>query len=238
MPAVHFSAEKFWNARTDRYNYNAWIEVLRQYDARSGSVPQKQVTYPLDSVANLNLERVNVFKIEKWDIPFFSSIPHGEWSSSGIHFALPAKNAPKHCVAAAGIDHITGELPGKVTKAINQKAATLVFLHTALTGKKTNPGSPIGVGYEVRYTDGSVAAIPLQLDENICAFSPPVKRLRSDNSKLWAAYLGNSSGEYPAALYAFEWDNPQKEKTIESISLISTSGAKSTVLWFALSAYL
>lgn len=109
---------------------------------------------------------------------------------------------------------------------VNTKAKSLVFLHIADKGPHSKP---IG-RYVVHYDDGTTANVPIVYAQNI----GPWLYQKGHTSGFYGgfyghgylsesrlAYVGATSSGERVALHSYEWVNPNPEKTIQSIDMMT-----------------
>ena len=83
-----------------------------------------------------------------------------------------------------------------------------------LIGRSIYCGIPAGE-FLVKYTDGSVAEIPMRLHKNY-DFIDQNPVLRASHECRYALLLPAGEGKY-FTLHQYEWINPHPEKTVESL---------------------
>ncbi|MBT3381402.1 MAG: family 20 glycosylhydrolase, partial [Lentisphaerae bacterium] len=123
-----------------------------------------------------------------------------------------------------------------VPLALRERAASLVFLHTALFPKETaarkaylkdflapNEGVPI-VTVRVTYSDGQTAEIPIRVGMEVGSWLPQ----RTGEYLVRCPYLvrvqtpqakAQESGKADAVLYTYEWPNPRPGTRIDQIAI-------------------
>jgi hypothetical protein len=121
---------------------------------------------------------------------------------------VPALTGPKFLAVKR---EVTG-LP------INQRIASLHLFHG---GHYSEHDSLIG-HYRVRYTDGSVEAIPVIVQTTIGDFTRPTWR----QPKYVVVYQGKDAKGKSYRLCRYDWINPRPEKTVAAIDVVNAATTK------------
>ena len=100
-------------------------------------------------------------------------------------------------------------------KAINKKARSIYFLHTAAWAKKGDPGAV----YTVLYEDGSKAEIPIRAGIEINDWWDP-----KDGKNCRVAWVGPSLTSSRVGVHLYPWPNPHPERNISAIRFASGDG--------------
>ncbi len=164
------------------------------------------------------------------------NLPTGKTWIGDTPFELvdPTKNAGKSCVMLA--DEATpGELyPESVWEIpIGQKAKALRFLHTCSVPKKRvralydrNHERPTRVGwYTITYADDSEVKVELTYEGNITDWNSQKGPVQAVD--LWQ---GRTQAGSLATLAVWEWQNPNPDLEVASVSITSSVGAVKPVL--------
>ena len=156
---------------------------------------------------------------ERSDLSF---LPEGTVTLFGTPYRIG-----KRCVVVGKEDRENGVL-SRQTIVMNGKAESIIFLH-ALQVVMPSIWSRVCGSYVVKYSDGSSASATIN-SQNICHWLPKEPRMnpwgegggRYDYGYTWRsvnAWEGCTKNGEPAGLQAFEWRNPNPDKTIASIEM-------------------
>jgi beta-galactosidase len=106
-----------------------------------------------------------------------------------------------------------------VSIAVGAKADALFFLHTFHQTRSWRPGRqpepPIVFEYLVRYADGSEQVVPVRLKRGVEHYIQDEHRALPNAAVAWQA----DSGDQKAGVYQYQWNNPNPDRTIESVTL-------------------
>ncbi len=143
----------------------------------------------------------------------YRQMPSGKQTAAGITFDLidPAANHGNGCIMLKGTQF--HQVPAAVNGIrIGAKAKALYFLHTAAFVTANTPFAR----YRILYSDGTGDEIPLIPGRNIADWW---SKLLPENA--YPAFPVANPVTKQVSFYAFEWNNPAPEKTIESLDFIS-----------------
>jgi len=142
-------------------------------------------------------------------------LPAGKQKMRGVPFHVidAAGNRGRSCIVLRGKGNATFPLSAEGI-AVEKKAASLFFLHTA----SGSGGNEDRCGrYVVHYADGSREDIDLELERNVGSWWYPGNLVEAEVA--WKA-AGGKAGS--VGLYLMEWKNPHPEKKIGSLDIVST----------------
>lgn len=128
----------------------------------------------------------------------------------------PTKNNAKSAVMLYSLHKdffpkLVGPIP------VGDKAESLVFLHSAAWGRKEGV---VAARYHVEYDDSSSVDIPITVGQQIADFWD-LKDPSDPNAALLLKVKSERSLFGLVGIYGYRWINPQPEKTITSLTLIS-----------------
>ena len=109
---------------------------------------------------------------------------------------------------------------------IARKSVTLNFLHSFNSKLKEDQIPPDAVfNYVVHYDDGTSVAIPIHYNQAVAGYIQ--KELSAPNDARIAWHIEDRwQGTKYYVLYSYEWQNPNPEKTIATIDIISSEAGK------------
>jgi len=128
----------------------------------------------------------------------------------------PVSNNGKSCLMlySKNKDFFPKEL-GPV--AINRKAASLIFLHSAAWASKA---TGLAATYRVSYSDGTSVDIPVKVDAQISDWWG-MKELSDPGASLFLKIKSDKSANGTVGIYGYRWVNPNPDKIVRSLSFIS-----------------
>jgi hypothetical protein len=113
--------------------------------------------------------------------------------------------------------------PGTTTQVtgipVNQKLTRLAFAHTAMY-LAAKPGQSLGQ-YILHYADGTQANLPIRLDRELRDWFVPAQK--PDDQAPKPACLFNTASGSELSVFCTLVDNPEPEKQIVTIDLVSQS---------------
>ena len=145
---------------------------------------------------------------------------------AGVPFVVhELPTSPVPTVIMLGGSGVPGSLPDAVTGIpVGRKADALFFLHTARVDapiqdwERREKKRFEVCRYVVRYADGTSAAVPIYLDEDIADFKQREPRAIPGAQTAWVKPFAGT--EFSAVLYHKQWTNPRPETAISSIDLV------------------
>jgi len=154
-------------------------------------------------------------------------LPMGDLLFDGKPFRIidPSATADvklhKSCIVLRDGTHKTWLPKERRGIVVNDSAEKLLFVHCCAWSSINDEGAVIG-RYEILYEDGSIENIPLCLNRNIADWWNP-----GDLAEAGVAWIGKNGmqAEVDVGLYLYAWKNPQPDKKIASLSLISDEKA-------------
>jgi hypothetical protein len=226
--AIILAAEYAWNSgktSLDRLPYKPDEEFRRQWDPRrEDQLVRRGFLLDLDRANNVKL--ADGAAHDGWlglgpehDL---SSLPTGATRLGADLFRLAGKHDRPGAVRLASALDTGAAYPAQAELTVNRRAASLLFLHTALWTDRA--GHAIGC-YRVHYADGTSVEIPLVYGVNIVSWTD--RRSISGAARVWE---GRTRGDERIALHRLQWDNPHPEKAIASIDLVSNRTEAGLVL--------
>jgi hypothetical protein len=145
-------------------------------------------------------------------------LPTGEQTFGGVPFII----------GDAYIQLGSRRLPSRPTTVegipIRKKFSTLYVLHATLSANKSNDGAVVG-RYNVQYEDGSTAAIPIVLGEDVRGLwdnedPKPTPRGRI----VWrGSNAASRRRNRSIRLYLSAWTNPRPDREVVQVDFISTN---------------
>ena len=154
-------------------------------------------------------------------------VPGGVQTLAGVRFRIG-----RGVVRVQG--NVEAELAGFPRKVegigVNAKAGRLVFLHATVFSE--DPGAGVEVAtYVVHYSDGASRRVPVVYGREIAdwwatgsAPAPTAAKVAWDGTNDYLADAGPNEGfaaGMKVRLYATAWDNPDPDKTIATVDLVS-----------------
>jgi hypothetical protein len=238
MSAIVLTAENAWSTQKpplEQVAYHPTQEFRRftsMSNVQSSRHTRRKTFYVLDltAYANARLEGIepNLMQMETLPDRAFGDLPVGVQWLRGIPFEVidPLKNRGFSCIALANDEDKPSALPSRVYQIpVGAKARSLFFLHT--TSKPRNlaetlydraTADPQIIGeYIITYADGSRARAPLLYRKNIVDWNDRLACSRAD-----IGWLGRTASGALLLLPVWEWQNPQPEKMIRSIDVVSS----------------
>lgn len=145
----------------------------------------------------------------------FREFPAGEQTFSKVPFKIidPAKNGGQSIIVMNG--HGKNYFPGKIGPVtVERKCISLYFLHTTAWGNGK-------FAYKISYEDGSEQMIDIISGKGTGDWWNP-----GSQKILYAkvAWTGRNDDCSSIGVYCMKWNNPNKDKTIKSIDIISECG--------------
>lgn len=126
-------------------------------------------------------------------------------------------------IALKGIHRRAQTYPQAAVIALNKKAGSIAFLHTAPWS--ASAGTEIGA-YIVHYDDGTTERVPLVYGTNISTWTDT----NVSSINLLQGWSGETANGLPVAINTFFWTNPKPAATIERLEFVSNQGLASPVL--------
>jgi len=173
----------------------------------------------MEEVANLYLQKDQGFPRN----PDLSSLPLGKQTFEDVDFLIrdfstsPLESAVtlKHPRLKSNAESDSVEI------TVDRKADALFFLHSHIwqgrewTPNRRNPEPPVVFQYRVTYDDGSETVIPIQITRSVEDYAKPSPQALPEAALAWQDIDEKDS----RAVYTFQWNNPNSDKTIKSVTL-------------------
>jgi hypothetical protein len=176
---------------------------------------QSSSMIPLKPYGNWPLSENLVDADRRVDLPVLAKIS-GKTALGGVCFDLPG--GKDRCVLVAD-----SQWPGTTTQVtgipVNQKLTRLAFAHTAMY-LAAKPGQSLGQ-YILHYADGTQANLPIRLDRELRDWFVPAQK--PDDQAPKPACLFNTASGSELSVFCTLVDNPEPEKQIVTIDLVSQS---------------
>lgn len=148
----------------------------------------------------------------------------------GVQFEIidPRQNGGKSVVMLKGERDVAERMLGRVTVTVGRRAGCISVLHATLD-RATNFGDVVG-RYEFALTGGTSATVSLTYGRNISSWLADLERgIPSIEQEI--AWTGKTRAGNDVNLQMLLWKNPQPDRRIESIDLVSTGGRASPVVF-------
>jgi len=146
----------------------------------------------------------------------FAGLKTGEIIGAGVPFSIidPEKNNGKGALVLLSL-HATFGVPAAKGIPVARKVNRIFFLHTS--GWNV-PNHTVILKYRINYADGTMVEIPIRAGFEIGNWwgTPEIK-----NAKF--AVHSETKSYQPINLQAFGWTNPQQNKKIDTLDIISTN---------------
>jgi beta-galactosidase len=181
-----------------------------------------------------------------------AGLPVGEQTFSGVRFLLSDfSTSPVPTVfMLRGFE--SGVKTDKVAGiAVQAKADAVFFLHTchanprqvdghakalarARDRREDPPEAPVVMTYQVRYADGSEAAVPVRWGREVGNWVDSAPASLPNASIAWGGPLPASKAGEKAVAYVLQWTNPKPELEIASIDLLAGDANMGAMAIFAI----
>jgi len=162
-----------------------------------------------------------------------SELPKGDQVLCGVKFHITTK------MMQLGCDQMT-DAPGRIEGIpVGRKLHTLYFLQAAQYGfpGRVPEGTPIAA-YQVHYTDGSEASIPVAFGRDVRDWWDHDQGMPTTRGRV--VWTGSNPESEKAGktlrLYFGVWDNPHPEKTVASLDYVKTEDKKCGPMCLAITA--
>lgn len=217
--AFILAAEYAWNGNEislEDLPYKPDVEFRKQWNrTRISRVQQKGFTVDLNPLYNETLADNDKHTgcVGLGPEVDLSQVPTGKVRLNDELFQMADSNQKKSVVRTASSLDFKKSYPESIKISINQKVKSLLFLQTCawpdVSGKRVG-------SYKIRYEDGSHAIIPLIYGDNIIYWQDP-----SSCSNAEVIWSGKTLAGDKVSLRRFIWRNPNVEKKVDSVELIS-----------------
>lgn len=177
----------------------------------------------LEGVANLYLKADSGFPVKNANADL-SAVPLGERTFADVRYSIrDFETSPLESGVTLQNKHYQSNADSdEVTIDVGRRADALFFLHTYIwrhnrdwQPNNRNPDPPVVFEYLVKYSDGTEEVVPIQYKRGVEHY------LREDPKALPNAAVAwqNDENDRHTALYQFQWNNPNPDKDIASVTL-------------------
>jgi len=157
------------------------------------------------------------------------AVQPGSSRFNGVQFEiLDPKHTGKSVVMLKGERDVAEVMPDRISVAVGRRAGCVAVLHAALD-RATNFGDVVG-RYEFALGDGTRATQNLLYGRNISSWLADLERgIPSIEQEI--AWTGKTRAGNDVNLQMLLWKNPQPDRQVASIDLLSAGGRASPVIF-------
>jgi WD40 repeat protein len=199
------------------FQSNSPHEAIRQWLSFL-EIPERAAVLPhtcLDLSAHYNAALHEDWHGASWKGQNLAVLPNGLQTFAGVVFDVRGIIQ----LAGTGLDAATPGFPPQVSDiVVCRRADRLHFLHATGWGSFVSVGTVIGQ-YQVRYSDGTRAIIPIVTGQDLLEWAGPQPEPVLKNASV--AWAGRNARGFDVRLFKRTWENPRPDAEIAFIDFIS-----------------